>query len=92
MYVPSAFIKGPILLLLAVVDAGIAISLAIATGMQTSYIPHPRGRCSGLDAYNDTDTTLSFYGLAGSLNETKATAEEMCEEFNWEYRLGIAAV
>jgi len=77
---------------IGVVDAGIAIALAVATGVQSSYIPHPESRCSHLDTDLRFKFVSGFYELAGKLNETEAQGKDICEEFHFEWSFNIAAV
>ena len=70
-------------------DAAIATALALATGVQSTYVPDLKSRCSHLRADHRFAHTLSFYELAGRLNGTLDSGENMCRAFHEEWAWGI---
>ena len=76
----------------AAVDASIAVTLAVGTGLQSNYIPDSKSRCSHLPTDHRFNHTLSFYELAGRLNDTQVSAEIMCKDFYIEWAVGISIV
>ncbi len=92
MILPSFVIDHILLFVLGIFDAGIAVAALATTVMQSSYIPHPKSRCSHLATDHRFNYTSSFYELAGRLNGTQVSGKVICENYHEEWRVTIATV
>src|SRR5215471_16476884 len=91
MWIPTVASPPPLLLLFGLVDAGIAIGLAVASGLQSSYVPHSKVRCRQAATFQAPAGVPNFYSAAAAVNGTQS-AEDVCKEYVDEWTFGVALV
>ena len=79
MWIPTFVASGPFLYILGIVDLVIAVSLAVAAGLQGQSIPHAQSACSDFIMANPPNSTApSLFIVISGKNSTLTKWRSEC--------------
>lgn len=76
-----------------VFDMGLFVQMAIATVLQSEYIPHSSSECKDAETWQVSGNgTESFFHVMGALNDPAISAEQACVGYVEEWKYAVVCV
>ncbi|KAK2740971.1 hypothetical protein FQN55_008526 [Onygenales sp. PD_40] len=93
LWLPTAVAPSILVWLIGIFDVVLTVYLGIATVLQGQFTPPSSSACQHADTWQvHGNATESFFHAVAGFNATRISAEEVCKEFVFQWRLGLASL